>query len=226
MASDDGDSLRQAVFGANDGLVSTFGLVAGLIGAAVTTNVLLIASIVSMFAGGMSMGLGSYLATKSEVEFHRKLMEEEKHKIRHDKKKAEAELMFMFKQRGVPAKQLKAHMDTVMDDEEEWLEFVLEQKHGLGKASFPNPIKGGSIMFIVFVLCGFIPLVPLFFTTGTKALYFSAVCTAIALFMVGAFKHKLTGKSPLALGMENLLIGAVTGTVGFIAGFYTAGLVG
>jgi VIT1/CCC1 family predicted Fe2+/Mn2+ transporter len=113
-----------------------------------------------------------------------------------------------------------------MDSEDEWLAFVLEQKHGLAKASFPNPIKGGVIMFVVFVLCGFIPVMPLFFATGMQALYFSAALTAVALFTVGALKHQLTGKSAFALGMENLLIGAITGTVGFIAGVYTAGLVG
>jgi vacuolar iron transporter family protein len=226
MANDDGDSLRQAVFGANDGLVSTFGLLAGLVGAGVSSGVLIIASVVNMFAAGMSMGLGSYLATKSEVEFHRRLEREELHKIRTNRKAALAELKHLFSQRGVPAKDLKRHMDTVTDDEQEWLTFVLEEKHGLGKASFPNPAKGGAIMFIVFVLCGLVPLVPLLFFTGMHALLASACITAAALFIVGALKKQLTGRSWLSLGLENMLIGAITGTVGFIAGAYTATLVG
>jgi vacuolar iron transporter family protein len=226
MARDDGDTLRQAVFGANDGLVSTFGLLAGLIGAAVSTNMLLIASIVNMFASGMSMGLGSYLSTKSEVEFHRKLEAEERLKIRHHRSKAEAELLFLFKQRGVPTKQLKAHMSEVMRSEEDWLLFILEEKYGLGAASFPDPIKGGFVMFVVFVACGFIPILPILFMSGMSALIASAALTAVALFAVGALKHKLTQRTWLSLGMENLLIGAITGAVGFVAGIYTAGLVG
>jgi vacuolar iron transporter family protein len=226
MANDDGDSLRQAVFGANDGLVSTFGLLAGLVGAMVSKEILLIAAIVNMFASGMSMGLGSYLSTKSELEFHRKIEAEEREKIRSRRKDAEAELREIYRSRGVPAKDLKRHMDTVMDDESEWLGFVLDAKHGLGTASFPNPIKGGIIMFIVFVLCGFLPIVPILFVSGMPALYLSAAVTAVALFVVGAVKKNMTRRSWLSLGLENLLIGAITGTVGFIAGVYTAGLVG
>ena len=68
MVSQKGEELRQAVFGANDGLVSTFGLVAGLTGAAASPSILIIANVVNMFASGMSMGFGSYLATKSQYE--------------------------------------------------------------------------------------------------------------------------------------------------------------
>lgn len=218
MAHEEGENLRQAVFGANDGLVSTFGLVAGLVGAAVSKNVLIVANIVNMIAAGMSMGLGSYLATKSQVEYHRRIVKCERDKIKHERREALRELRWLFKRRGVPASALKRHMDAVTDDENEWLEFILENKHGLGKASFPNPIKGGIIMFFVFVSCGLIPIMPLFFVTGTPGLVASALITGVALFVVGAMKQKLTGRSWFSLGMENLLIGAITGTVGFIAG--------
>ncbi len=226
MASDDGDKLRQAVFGANDGLVSTFGLLAGLVGAAVPQTILILASVVNMFAAGMSMGLGSYLASKSELEFHRKLRAEEEYKIQHQRTKAEAELLFYLRQKGVPMKAMKEHMRQIMRTEDEWLNFICEEKHGLAQASFPNPVKGAAIMFGVFIGCGLIPILPLFFSEGHTALGLSALFTGTALFFVGALKHKLTGRSWFALGMENLLIGAITGTVGFVAGAYTAHLIG
>lgn len=226
MATDEGDNLRQAVFGANDGLVSTFGLVAGLVGAAASQNILIIANVINMFAAGMSMGFGTYLATKSEVDYNRRLLEEERKKIRSQHSKAEAELLFLLRQKGVPVKQLKAHMREVMHSEESWIDFVMWEKHGLGRASFPNPVKGGAIMFSVFVLCGLIPIMPLFFAKGMPALLVSAFVTAIALFIVGALKQQFTGQRWWRLGFENLIIGAITGTVGFIAGVYVARLVG
>lgn len=221
-----GDMIRQAVFGANDGLVSTFGLVAGLIGANVPVSILVIANIVNMFAAGMSMGLGSYLSTKSEVEFHRKLLEEERHKIRHYRSKAEAELLFLCKQKGISNKSIKEVMHEFMKNDEDWLDFVMEEKFGVGRASFPNPIKGGVIMFLVFVGCGFLPIVPLFFgLDGQQALLASAGITGVALFLVGALKKNFTSRDWLSLGLENLAIGAVTGTVGYLAGWYTSTLV-
>jgi VIT1/CCC1 family predicted Fe2+/Mn2+ transporter len=226
MVAQKGEELRQAVFGANDGLVSTFGLVAGLTGAAASPSILIIANVVNMFASGMSMGFGSYLATKSQYEYNKRLEAEERHRIRTDRKEALKELRKLFTRRGVPKSQLKRHMDTVTDDEKEWLAFVLQEKHGLAKAGFPNPIRGGTIMFFVFVACGFIPIIPLFFASGMQALMVSAFITSIALFVVGALKHELTGRSWTSLGLENLSIGAVTGIVGFIAGIITSDLLG
>lgn len=226
MVSQKGEELRQAVFGANDGLVSTFGLVAGLTGAAAPQIILIVANVVNMFAAGMSMGFGSYLSTKSQLEYNRKIEREELRHIRQEPKEAEKELKELFRKRGVPEKQLKKHMETVMDDEHEWLTFVLLEKHGLGKASFPNPVRGGTIMFSVFVACGFIPIIPLFFATGMQALLWSALLTGIALFTVGAMKHEFTGQSWKSLGLENLSIGAVTGVVGFVAGIITSNLLG
>ena len=226
MVSQKGEELRQAVFGANDGLVSTFGLVAGLTGAAASPAILIIANVVNMFASGMSMGFGSYLATKSQYEYNKRLEAEERHRIRNERKAALKELRSLHLRRGVPKSQLKRHMDTVIDDEKEWLTFVMQEKHGLAKASFPNPIRGGTIMFFVFVACGFIPIIPLFFVSGMRALMVSAFITSIALFIVGALKHSLTGRSWTSLGLENLSIGAVTGIVGFIAGIITSDLLG
>ncbi len=223
---DDGDMLRQAVFGANDGLVSTFGLVAGLIGASAPQSVLILANVVNMFASGMSMGLGSYLASKSQSEFNRKLQREELARIRENPEAAKQDVANIFRTHGVPAKQITKHVAAIVDDEKEWLEFLLSEKHGVAESSFPNPIKGGTVMFFVFVLCGLIPIIPLFFLRGMDALIFSAILTAIALFIVGALKQKLTGRSWQSLGMENLLIGAITGVVGFVAGVYTGGLLG
>ena len=227
MASETGDHVRQAVFGANDGLVSTFGLLAGLVGANVPASILLIANIVNMFAAGMSMGLGSYLSTKSEVEYHKKLVDEERHRIRHSRSNAEAQLLLLCKQKGFKNAELKTFMQELMSTDEDWVDFVMEEKYGIGRSSFPDPIKGGVIMFFVFVGCGFIPILPLFFgLQGMAALGASAFVTAIALFFVGALKHKLTERDWLSLGLENLAIGTITGTVGFLAGIYTAGLVG
>jgi VIT1/CCC1 family predicted Fe2+/Mn2+ transporter len=226
VVSEKGEELRQAVFGANDGLVSTFGLVAGLTGAAVPQVILIIASVVNMFAAGMSMGFGSYLSTKSQYEYNKRIEAKELAKIRTRRAAAQKELARLFTRRGVPKKELQKHMETVMDDEREWLAFVLQEKHGLAKASFPNPVRGGTIMFIVFVLCGLIPIIPLFFATGFTALAVSAVVTGAALFLVGALKQRMTGRSWQSLGFENLSIGAVTGVVGFIAGIVTSSLLG
>lgn len=226
MVSQKGEELRQAVFGANDGLVSTFGLVAGLIGASAPQIILIVANVVNMFAAGMSMGFGSYLSTKSQYEYNKRIEKEELRHIREESKEATKELRRLFLHRGVPEKQLKKHMETVMDDEKEWLAFVMQEKHGLAKASFPNAVRGGTIMFFVFVACGFIPIIPLFFATGMQALLWSALFTGTALFIVGAAKHELTGRTWQSLGMENLMIGAVTGIVGFVAGIVTSSLLG
>ena len=224
--ADDGDMLRQAVFGANDGLVSTFGLVAGLIGASAPQSVLILANVVNMVASGMSMGFGSYLSTKSQVEVNQRILEREREYVRTNPAAAQRDVAAVFRKRGVPTKLLARHVAAIVDNEAEWIGFLMAEKHGIAESSFPNPIKGGAIMFLVFVGCGVIPIAPLFFLHGIRALVLSAIITGIALFIVGALKQRLTGRTWFSLGMENLLIGAVTGTVGFIAGVYTSSLIG
>lgn len=213
-----GDGIREAVFGANDGAVSTFGILSGLVGASLASPVILLVGLVQMFAAGLSMGLGAYISTKSQNEFY----SEERNAVRSEidvhPAREKAELDALLRARGVKEENLKQTRKAFTNNKRLWLDFVLEERFGIADASFPHPVLAGGIMFVAFVFAGVFPLLPFVFTDPRTALLFSATLTLLLLFAVGAAKTRFTRRNPLLAGFENLLIGAITGVVGFVVG--------
>lgn len=213
-----GDGIREAVFGANDGSVSTFGILAGLVGASVSGPLIALVGIVQIFAAGMSMGLGAYISTKSQNEYYEAAERQEAREIDAHPARERDHVREALEKDGLAGETLKRATEAITHEKGHWLHFLLEERFGITDTSYPRPVSAGGIMFIAFVIAGIFSVLPFLFFEPRLALVFSAVVSLLVLFGVGAAKTRFTRRNPYVSGFENLMIGAVTGVVGFLVG--------
>lgn len=214
------DAIREAVFGANDGAVSTFGILSGLVGAGLSSGVIVLVGLVQMFAAGMSMGLGAYISTKSQNEYYDAVRADQREEIDSHPAREKKRVRHYLAQLGVKGKELSAAAADITEDKQHWTHFLVEERLGAAKERDPHPVVGGAVMFGAFVIAGLFPLLPFVFLSPRQGLVWSAVLALAALFAVGAAKTRFTHRNALLSGFENFLIGAVTGVVGFAVGSF------
>lgn len=212
--------VREFVFGIQDGLISTVGLLAGVQGATETTSVVIIAGLTSMFAGAVSMAAGSYLSSSAEKEiFDKELREAEVLAEREPYLVAEG-LVKALSEEGLKREQSYRIVKLLLQEEKVFLRTFQEKVFGLGAAEINRPLQGALVMGLSFVIGAAIPLLPYIFLGGTGALYLSVALGAATLFSVGVFKGYLAARSPVRSGIEFFLI--AVGAAGF---GYAIGLV-
>jgi VIT1/CCC1 family predicted Fe2+/Mn2+ transporter len=212
------DTIREAVFGANDGAVSTFGILSGLVGASIASPTIALVGVVQIFAAGLSMGLGAYISTKSENEVLMAEMKTQSKRINHHPAREKSAVRDVLAEHGVVGKELDAAVKDITRDSAKWSHFLVETRLGRAPENLAHPVAGGVVMFVSFVLAGLFPVLPFFFLGSTAALPFSALLALAVLFGVGAAKTRFTKKNAAMSGFENVLIGAITGVVGYAVG--------
>lgn len=220
-----GDGIREAVFGANDGVVSTFGILSGMVGAALSGPLIALVGVIQMFAAGLSMGLGAYISTKSQNEYY----ESEEHRIEREidvhPAREKKEVKKILAEKGLSGKKLSSGTDSLTSNRKAWLSFILEERLGIAETSYPHPVFAGTVMFISFVIAGFFVVLPFFLLEPRPALALSTGLSLVILFIVGATKTRFTHRNPWFSGFENLLVGAVTGVVGYVVGAIVQGVI-
>lgn len=214
-----GRSLRNWIFGINDGLISAFGFVAGVTGAHIHFLIIFLTGIAQALAGAVSMFFGAYLSNKSEQEFFRHEISREKREIENDPKKETDEIKEIYEARGFTTEEIDILVGRITSDKRRWLSFMMTEELGIVAENFDSPWKGGLTIGTSFFLGGIIPVTPYLFSfLGAKAFYLSAAFTLVSLFLVGAWKTKFTKTSWLSAGLEMLVIGTLAGGIGFAVG--------
>jgi vacuolar iron transporter family protein len=219
-------TLRAAIFGINDGLVSNFSLIMGFTGADVDKSVILLAGIAGLLAGAFSMGAGEYISMKVQREVYERLIHLEAHELAMEPEEERQELAEIYVRKGVPAELADRLAESIMADPELALdthareELGLDPEQGLG-----SPWAAAGSSFLTFSFGAFVPLAPLLFASGARATVTSAVISGLTLAGVGAAISVLTGKSAFVSGLRQLLVGgiaaAITFGIGSIFGFAT-----
>ena len=204
------ETVRDVVLGMSDGLTVPFALAAGLSGAVASSAVVLVAGVAELAAGAIAMGLGGYLAAKSEADtWHSELRREHEEVVEVPAEEKE-EVRKVFKGWGLEGDVLESATEAVCSDRDRWVDFMMREELHLSE---PDPKRarvsavtiGGS-----YVAGGAIPLAPyLFHIPITTALLASVVVTLIALGVFGAFKGRLTGRPAAAEALRTVLVGAL-----------------
>jgi VIT1/CCC1 family predicted Fe2+/Mn2+ transporter len=211
------DLLTDIVIGMSDGLTVPFALAAGLSGAVHdNVSIIWIAGIAEIAAGSIAMGLGGYLAGKTEQDHYNSELKNEYWELVHKREVEIEEVRRVFLTWGLsPAIAEEATMEIIKDDDR-WVEFMMKHELGLQK---PDPKRAKKSAFNIgtsYIVGGMVPLVPYFFvSTSLEGLKISAMITLACLYIFGFFKSKMTGINPWIGGLKVMLIGALAAGTAF-----------
>jgi len=210
------DSVRDMVIGMSDGLTVPFALAAGLTGAISATGLIVTAGLAEIAAGSIAMGLGGYLATRSDIEHYASERRREEREI-IEKPEAEcAEVAEVFRGYGLTADQVAPLVDALRSQPEAWVDFMMRFELGLEEIE-PKRARNSALTIAgAYVAGGLIPLLPYMLLKSTSvALLLSAGMTLAALFVFGYFKGHFTGCPPLRSALQTSLIGGLAATAAF-----------
>ncbi|MHB8605309.1 MAG: VIT1/CCC1 transporter family protein [Thermoplasmatota archaeon] len=208
--------VRDLVLGYNDGLVSVFAAVAGVVGAGFTPSATLKAGFAFGVAGAFSMGLGEYLSTKSQAEYYASEAAKEREHIRAYPDLESQEVGEILAKKGYPpavTAQVRAH---VMADEDRFVDFMMREEFGVGEEAGRTPWVATLFVMFAFATGALFPIVPFFFHgTARTDLLVAAVLSLVGLVVAGALKGKMSGISPTKSGAEMAAFGIATALITF-----------
>jgi vacuolar iron transporter family protein len=210
--------IREFVFGIQDGLISTVGLLAGIQGATENRLVVIIAGLTAMFSGAISMAAGSYLSSGAQKEiFDKELREAEKLAEREPYMAAEG-LLRALGEEGLSKEQSYRMVKVLSQERNVFMRTFQEKVFGLGSAEINRPLQAALVMGLSFIVGAIVPILPYMIWSGLMAFYISALLGGITLFGVGAFKGQLAGNSLILSGLEFFLIAVGAAGAGYLIG--------
>jgi vacuolar iron transporter family protein len=209
--------VRDIVIGMSDGLTVPFALAAGLSGAVERTDIVITAGLAEVAAGAIAMGLGGYLAARTDAEhFTSERLREERETEEMPEQEAE-EVADVLRFYGLPEENLATVVDSVRSDKQRWVDFMMRFELGLEE---PDPKRAGrSAMTIAFsyVAGGLVPLAPYFFLHSVQAgLVGSIVITLLALLVFGYVKGRFTTARPFRSAWQTAIVGSLAATAAFL----------
>jgi VIT1/CCC1 family predicted Fe2+/Mn2+ transporter len=211
--------VREAIFGAQDGLVSTVLLVSAVAGATGERYLVLIAGIASALAGVFSMAAGEYLSSKSQREIFEAQIVEEREEVHERPGEAEAEIAYLLERDGLPAAKAATVASVMAEHPDVLLKTMVEKELGLAVESDEgSPIQGALVMGAAFGIGSIIPIIPHLVLPMGPSTAVSVAVTLVVLFGIGVVKSRWTHRTWLSSGLESLAIGAVAGVAGYFFG--------
>ena len=220
------ESIRNVIYGVNDGLTATLGVLAGVGGASIEPRVVLIGGLSAMVASGVSMAGGAYLATKSQREVFEGQLAREAAEIEAMPELEKQELVEIYRSKGLTADEAKTIVDRITQDKKVWLETQAREELGLDAAQFENPAREGLVAGISTLIGGAIPVLGYLLGravmgsgfAGRGSLAIAFIICAVFLFLIGSARSIFTGKGGVRSGAEMLAVGTVVAALTYVVG--------
>lgn len=210
------DFLRDVVIGMSDGLTVPFALAAGLSGAVDKSSIIVIAGIAEIAAGSIAMGLGGYLAGKTEQDHYASEVKREFYEVENLRHREIEETKEFFAKIGLSESLQEQATEEIARDKKRWVDFMMKYELGLDKPDPKRATKSALNIGLSYVAGGIIPLSPYFFLeNSTDALEISVVATLVCLFIFGYFKSKFTGVNKWTGALRVTMIGALAAAAAF-----------
>lgn len=214
-----GRAIREIVFGANDGLVSTMGFVAGITGSIADSRLVLLAGLAEMFAGAISMFFGAYISSKSQREFFEKEIRRERREIEEKPEEEQEEMRVIYRDMGFEKEEVDTIVSRLTRDKKSWLRIMLREELGIVVEELGNPLKVGVVIGISFIIGAIPPILPyIFMGNAHSALKVALPISLAAMFAIGAWKTRITKTGWLMSGLEMLAIGSAAAGIGYALG--------
>jgi VIT1/CCC1 family predicted Fe2+/Mn2+ transporter len=211
------DTVRDIVIGMSDGLTVPFALAAGLSGAAAATNVVVTAGLAEIAAGSIAMGLGGYLAARSDAEHYAAEYRREVAETETMPDAESEEVAAVFRAYGLSQEQLTPVVDAIRADRNQWVDFMMRFELGLEAPDPARARQSALTIALSYIAGGFIPLSP-YIALGSlqTALVVSVGLTLAALFVFGFLKGRVTAVAPWRSGLQTVLVGGLAAGVAFM----------
>src|SRR5688572_2820034 len=212
--------VRDIVIGMSDGLTVPFALAAGLTGGLTGTSnpnsIIVTAGLAEIAAGSIAMGLGGYLAAKSEAEHYLKEREREKREVAEIPHEEMREVAKVFQEYGLTAKEIRPIVEALRKQPKKWIDFMMRFELGLEKPDPNRALTSALTIGGAYVVGGLIPLMPYIAANSTStALQLSIAVTLLALLIFGFVKARFTGIKPLRSAVQTVLVGSAAATAAF-----------
>lgn len=208
-------SIRDFVFGFGDGINTSLGIAAGVGGANVSSDIVILACLVGMFTGAKAMAVQNYLAVKSQRELLQAEIKREIWEIENKPDVERQEIVDIYKAKGFSGNDLDMIVNKITSDKKVWLDTMLAEELHLNLDIIGSPIKSAIRMFVSFLIGGILPIIPFFFGTGLSPLLIAVGISLSVSFFVGAVKSKITKTSILKGGIEMAGLGTGIALIGF-----------
>lgn len=217
--------LREIVYGGTDGIITTFAVVAGFAGAeqsmmgSLPVLTVLIFGFANLFADGVSMGLGNFLATRSEHDVYKNEEGIEKKEVEQNIESEILETQEIFQQKGFSPEHARQLTAIISGNKKYWIDFMMQEELGLKNPEGERPERMAVATFISFISFGVIPLLPyIFYSDHQYILWFSITSTVCALLLLGYLRFRVTRQSVVRTLSESLLLGGLAAFVAYLVG--------
>lgn len=211
------DFITDVVIGMSDGLTVPFALAAGISSAVSDNHIVTTAGIAEIIAGSIAMGLGGFLAGKTEQEHYASELKREYTEVATEPEREKAEIKEIFAEYGLSDSAQSLLADELAKDKDKWVRFMMKYELGLEKPNANRASKSALTIGISYIVGGIIPLIPYFFTsTPIEGLKISAMITIVCLFVFGYFKSKVTGQPVFQGALKVTVIGALAAGAAFV----------
>ena len=208
--------IRDLVIGMADGLTVPFALAAGLSGAVDSTALIITAGLAEVAAGSIAMGLGGYLAARTDAEHYSTERLREQAEINDIPEKERTEVADVFREYGLTEEMLTPVVTAICSNNDRWIDFMMKFELGLERPDPSRARTSAMTIAIAYIVGGVLPLIPyLILKSVQEALIFSALTTLTALFLFGFFKGKFTTNHPLRSAFQTMLVGALAASAAF-----------
>jgi len=222
--------LKDFIYGAIDGAVTTFAVVAGVAGAGLSSGVVIILGLANLLADGFSMAVSNFMGTRAENQYRNQAREIERREIKYCPEGEREEIRQIYANKGFEGELLEEVVRVITDDEDRWVDIMIQEEHGMPLDDH-NATKAGLATFVAFCLVGAIPLLTyltnwIFGQVISQPFLWSCVLTSVAFLIVGASKARVLNQSHLKSSLETLLMGGSAAVLAFLVGVLLKGLVG
>ncbi|MDA1316595.1 MAG: VIT1/CCC1 transporter family protein [bacterium] len=220
--------LQEIIYGGNDGIVTTFAVVAGFAGASAGVQLgslgyltVMLFGLANLFADASSMGLGNFLATRSEQDRYKKELAKERHEIQNNTEMEIAESIVLLQQKGFTKQQAGELVAIYSQNENYWADFMMRYELEISDPFGQNPVFTAIATFLAFLFFGSIPLIPYFIDpSNTQAFTYAIGATIGALLLLGLLRWKVTGESIMRSIGQTILIGGISASIAYVVGIF------
>jgi predicted membrane protein (TIGR00267 family) len=212
------DSIRELVFGLEDGLVSTMGAVAGIAAGTEDARIVVLSGVVIVAVEALSMTAGAYLSSKSHVQMLQKKIDDERREIETKPEEETEELRVMYRQRGFSEDEIVILVRRITQDKELWLEEMMAKELRIGLNDMDEPKSRALVMGVAYLIGGALPVVPYLLLPVHPAIVVSVIVTILALYGIGYIKGRALGGNRWKSGGEMVLIASAAALIAYLIG--------